>query len=101
MPTHHVLKWHAKIMNAVAYLVTCHWLQPFGPKCKIKERIASSKIGKLYTTLIIKTHWLNDQLLLGWLVSYLDGWLVICLFEAGRLLTFPTFKVGAYSRLGA
>ncbi len=23
------------------------------------------------------------------------------LFEAGRLLTFPTFRVGAYSRLGA
>ena len=22
-----------------------------------------------------------------------------CLFEAGRLLTFPTFKLGAYSRL--
>ena len=23
------------------------------------------------------------------------------LFEAGRLLTFPTFRVGAYSKLGA
>ena len=23
------------------------------------------------------------------------------LFEAGRLLTFPTYRVGAYSRLGA
>ena len=35
------------------------------------------------------------------LLFFFGGGVGGCLFEAGRLLTFPTHRVGAYSRLGA